>query len=203
MVTKVIPLSRCSHCDEDEGRDFEAWEEYVELFERGDFPGLIRLYEADLRRWPDDVNTHCELGDAYVRNGQPQRAMDFLAPRHRADPEQTAYHYAILDALCALGRTEKDFDWVVAPRVYRLGPEVLDACFRYLSGKRRPRRIFELTGEVTAGGYQAFSEDELLAALRRDVRFVVEPGIGFPGVSVARDGPRSRSGGGRGRGRNL
>ena len=122
MVAKVIPFSRCSQCDEDEGRDFEAWEEYVELYERGDFAGLVRLCEATLRRWPDDVNAQYDLGDAYVRNGQPERAIEFLTPLHRADPEQTAYQHGILDALFALGRTEQDFAWLRAPRVYRVGP---------------------------------------------------------------------------------
>jgi len=190
MVAKVIPFSRCSQCDEDEGRDFEAWEEYVELYERGDFAGLVRLCEATLRRWPDDVNAQYDLGDAYVRNGQPERAIEFLTPLHRADPEQTAYQHGILDALFALGRTEQDFAWLRAPRVYRVGPALLDACFRYLRRKRRPRLVLELVGAVLDEAYQAFSEDDLVAALHGDGRFVVEEGSGLPKVTVARGGRR-------------
>jgi tetratricopeptide (TPR) repeat protein len=203
MVAQVIPLSRALHRDADEGRDFEAWEEdfeaweeYVVLFERGDFPALVRLYEEDLRRWPHDVNTQCDLGDTYIRNGQPQRAIELLVPLHRADPDQLAYQHVILDALFALGRTEKDFDWVVAPRVYRLGPEVLDVCFGYLRSKRRPRHVVELVGAVLLDGYRAFSYEELVAALRADPRFVVGEGFGLPHVAVARGGAPARRRGG-------
>jgi hypothetical protein len=152
---------------------------------------------ATRRRW---AHTQCDLGDAYIRNGQPQRAIDLLTPLHRADPDQIAYRHVILDALFALGRREKDFDWVVAPRVRRLGPEVLDACFVYLRSKRRPRLVLELAGAVLADDYQAFSNDDLLAALRLDVCFVVESGSGLPGVGVARGGVGRHRGGGRGRG---
>ena len=189
---KVIPFSRCSQCDADEGRDFEAWEEYVELYERGDFPGLVRLCKATLRRWPDDVNAQYDLADAYVHNGQPERAIEFFTPLHRADPEQIAYQYGILDALFALGRTEKDLDWVTPPRVCRVAPALLDACFRYLRPKRRPRLVIELVEAVLDEAYQAFSEDELVAALRADGRFVVGQGSAFAKVSVARGGGRRR-----------
>ena len=192
MVAKAIQFSRCSQCDEDEGRDFEAWEGYVELYERGDFAGLVRLCEATLRRWPDDVNAQYDLGDAYVRNGQPERAIELLTPLHRADPEQIAYQHGILDALFALGRTEKDFPWLRAPRVCRVGPALLDACFRYLRRKRRPRLACELAGAVLDEAYQAFSEDELVAALRGDGRFVVGEGGACAEVTVARGGGRRR-----------
>jgi hypothetical protein len=111
--------------------------------------------------------------------------------------DQLAYQHVILDALFALGRREQDVAWVVAPRVYRLGPEVLDACFGYLRGKRRPRLVVELVGEVLLDGYRTFSHAELAVALRADPRFVVEEGWGLPHVTVARD--RRRGGCGRGR----
>jgi hypothetical protein len=86
MVSTVIPLSRCSQCDEDEGHDFRGV---------GRVRGAVRARRfcgprAPLRRWPDDVNAPYDLGDlgdAYVRNGQPERAIEFLTPAHRADPK--------------------------------------------------------------------------------------------------------------------
>ena len=85
MAATVIPFSRCPQSEADDERDFEAWEAYVELYERGDFPGLVRLCEATLRRWPDDVNAQYDLADAYVHNGQAERAIAFLTPLHRAE----------------------------------------------------------------------------------------------------------------------
>jgi tetratricopeptide (TPR) repeat protein len=190
MAATVIPFSRCPWCEADEDRDFEAWEEYVLLYERGDFPGLVRLCEATLRRWPQDVNAQYDLADAYVHNGQAQRAIAFLTPLHRAEPEQIAYQYGILEALIALGRTEKDFDWATPPRIYRVGPDVLAACFAYLCGKRRPRYVFDLKHQALADGYCLFSEDDLVAALRADARFVVECEVGLPRVSLAPGGGR-------------
>ena len=185
-MANVIPSSRCSQGEADEERDFEAWEEYVDLYERGDFPGLVRLCEATLRRWPDDVNAHYDLADAYVHNGQAERAIELLTPLHHADPDQIAYQHGILDALVALGRTEEDFAWVSPPRVCRVGPALLDACVRYLRGKRRPRLVLELVGPVLDAAYQAFSEEALAAALCCDRRFVVGESGAFAEVSLAR-----------------
>jgi tetratricopeptide (TPR) repeat protein len=190
MAATVIPFSRWSQPEADDERDFEAWEAYVDLYERGDFPGLVRLCEATLRRWPDDVNAQYDLADAYVHNGEAERAIAFLTPLHRAEPEQIAYQYGILEALVALGRTEKDFDWVTPPRTCRVGPDVLAACFAYLHGKRRPRYVFDLKRQALADGYCLFSEEELVAALRADSRFVVECGVGLPRVSLAPGGGR-------------
>jgi hypothetical protein len=94
---------------------------------RAAIPALVRLCEATLRRWPDDVNAQYDLADAYVHNGHAERAIAFLAPLHCAEPEQLAYQYGILEALVALGRTEKDFDWGTPPRIYRVGPDGLAA----------------------------------------------------------------------------
>jgi hypothetical protein len=148
---------------------------------------------ATRRRW---AHTRCDLGDAYIRNGQPQRAIDLLTPLHSADPDQIAYQHVILDALFALGRTEKDVDWVVAPRVRRLDAALLDACFAHLRSKRRPRLAVDLVGAVLLDGYRAFSYEELVAALRADPRFVVEEGCGLPHVTVARGGAPARRRGG-------
>jgi hypothetical protein len=52
--------------------------------------------------------------------------------------------------------------------------------------------VLELVGAVLDEAYQAFSEDDLVAALHGDGRFVVEEGGAFAKVTVARGGGRRR-----------
>ena len=122
--------------DSDDLDDFEEWETYTELVEQEDYPALVRYCEERVRRFPRDPYSAYYLGDAYVQNGEYEKALAFIAPHHRRMPDHEDYHHVILDALFALGRTEDDFAWVERPSVYRLNHEVLDACYRHLAGKR-------------------------------------------------------------------
>ena len=56
----------------------------------------------------------------------------------------------------------------------RIGCAVLDACHDYLRPKRKPQEMFEIYAEMSRSGYAMFSAEELLDALTRDPRFVVQ-----------------------------
>jgi hypothetical protein len=75
MAATVIPFSRHPQSEPDDERDFEAWEAYVDVYERGDFPGLVRLCEATLRRWPDDVNAQATAVAAGRGGGASPQAL--------------------------------------------------------------------------------------------------------------------------------
>jgi len=120
------------------------------------------------------------LGQAYILNGECQRAIELMAPHHRQDPVNVGYHHAILDALFAMGKTEDDFEWTEKPHILKMSHSVLDSCFNFLKPKRKPRSVSELYCEFIPKGYLLFSEDDLLSALLRDKRF---------GVTNAHEGP--------------
>jgi tetratricopeptide (TPR) repeat protein len=159
---------------DDEVADFEAWEPYVELLEKEDYPGLVEFCERELARHPGDLYGHGRLGNAYVLNGQYDRAIECMGKIHRNNPDVEDFQHVILDALFGLGKTEEDYEWVAAPRVLRLGQPVLDICYGYLRPKRKPRSVDELKTELLMQGYCTFSCDELMAALAADSRFVVQ-----------------------------
>lgn len=154
--------------------DFEDWEAYAELREAEDYEALVKLCENEVAQFPHDCYAQHRLGDAYVRNGQPERAIEYIGGCHRAFPENLDFHYVLLDALFALGKTEDDFRWVQKPVVLRLGRRALDLCYEYLKPKREPRSFLDVMTHLEIQAYVTFSGEELLHALTEDGRFVVE-----------------------------
>lgn len=122
---------------------------------------------------PDDPATVRELGRAHLWSGEPQAALDTLAPLHRARPWDREVQILMLDALFLLGKSEADYPWTAEPAVVRIGPELLDGCHRLLCREGRPATVFDLVLAAATEGYPAFQAAELLEALEADPRFRV------------------------------
>lgn len=71
----------------------------------------------------------------------------------------------------ALGKSERDFIWVSAPKVLRLNKEISDFCYDYLKGKRKARELDDVFCQLIVEGYLTFDEEELLNHLIKDGRF--------------------------------
>ncbi len=177
-MKRSAKIATCPYCGGGHSKSYlceaelEGWEIDYELREKDDYAGLVAHYEAVVE-WSGDCLYH--LGDAYVLNGEPEKAIELLTEPYREQPGDEEYQRVILDALFALGKDETDFDWVgVVPPVFRLDSRVLDRCHAYLKPKRRPLIIDELYDELMLDGFCAFSPEELLGAIRGDERFVVE-----------------------------
>ncbi len=154
--------------------DFEAWEVHAELLEKKDYPGLVEYCKGKVSRRPSDLHAHIRLGDAYLLNGQCHDVIHDMGECHRKYPDIDEFSRLILDALYALGKTEKDYAWVEKPYILRIGQEVLDACHDYVRPKRKPREVERLWIELMPKGYLKFSSEDLLKALIDDDRFVVK-----------------------------
>lgn len=142
--------------------DFAAWLEET---------GLEPDDGADSH--PDDPTARRELGRAHLLSGEPEKALDALAPLHRARPWDREVQFLMLDALFLLGRTEADYPWTAEPVVVRVGPELLHRFHDLLRREGRPATVLDLVLAATAEGYPAFQARELREALEADPRFTV------------------------------
>ncbi|RMH20885.1 MAG: tetratricopeptide repeat protein [Acidobacteria bacterium] len=147
----------------------------TDLLLAGDYPGLVRLLEETVAARPDDDDARLRLGEAYVKSGRPQRALELLAPLHQRHPDGLDVQLVILDALIASGRHVDDFPWCRRMPVVSLDRAVADACAAYLARRGEPSPLAELYALGPPFGYLLFGPDELLAALAADRRFRVEP----------------------------
>jgi tetratricopeptide (TPR) repeat protein len=160
---------------EDDLYDFEEeWELPAELRDKGDFPALIEYCKRRAKQQPDDLYSQYDLGDAFVLNGEYEKAIEFMSEHHRKHPWNTDYQHVILDALFALGKTEYDFEWLEKPVVLRMSQEIVDTCYELLKRKRKPRSVIELFMQFIMKGYVLFTEQDLLEALEKDGRFDVK-----------------------------
>ena len=181
MKSKIIKFRRISSARntsldkyEEQFDDFESWEPYAKLVEKEDYSGLVRYCKKIAEQFPDDLYAQYYLGDAYVLNGEYDKAIEFLSEHHRKHPWNRDYQHVILNALFALGKTENDFYWVEEPIILRMSEDVVDACYKFLIVKRKPRPVFLIYTEFVTEGYLHFTEEDLFNALLNDKRFIVE-----------------------------
>ncbi len=87
--------------------DFEAGVDFQEFLDNEDYPGLVRYCEKRAQKHPNDLYAQYYLGDAYVRNGEYTKAIEFMTEHHKKHPWNSDYQYVILDALFALVPTKK------------------------------------------------------------------------------------------------
>jgi tetratricopeptide (TPR) repeat protein len=153
--------------------DFEGWEALSELHDEEDYPTLVKYCKEKLKKNPKDPYSQIYLGEAYVLNGDYEKAIQFLTRCLKNDPENIDFQYVILDALFALGKDETDYEWVEKPNILRMCKEIVDFCYEFLRPKRKPRTICDLFIEFIPKGYLLFNERDLLEALLRDERFIV------------------------------
>src|SRR5690554_3054949 len=85
---------------------------------------LIKLRENYSRQKPDDPFSLWRLGEAYVLNGEYEKALNYLKDLHIRYPDYGDVQHSILDCLFALGKNEEDFEWEEKPSILRISKEV-------------------------------------------------------------------------------
>ncbi len=114
-----------------------------------------------------------ELGRAYLWSGEPQAALEILAPLHRERPADREVQSLILESLFALGKTEDDYPWVLAPKVVRVDTPLLDRLAGLLAAQLSGCTLLDLCLAAAERGHPGFSAEELLDALEADERFAI------------------------------
>jgi len=160
----------------DEYSDGEDWEGDYYYYNKEDWKGLVKLREQVAKSSPEDLNTQWRLGEAYVLNGEYEKAIEFLTRILNKYPDYIDAQHSLLDALFALGRDENSFEWVEKPIVISLSDEIADRCFEFLKPKRKPVSVSMLYSDllVISGDYIKFNEEELLKYLMNDNRFIIQ-----------------------------
>jgi len=158
----------------DEPDELEAWEPPVEFRKKEDYVGLVEYCKHRAERFPDDPYAQFYLGEAYVLNGEYEKAIEFLSRHHKKQPWNIDFQHVILDALFALGKNENDFNWIEKPVVLRMSDNILDVCYEFLKPKRKPRLVLEIHTHFVTKGYLLFTEEKLFKELMEDDRFIVE-----------------------------
>ncbi|MGL5434522.1 MAG: tetratricopeptide repeat protein [Lachnospiraceae bacterium] len=153
--------------------DLEAWEEEADMFYQKEWQGLIEYRRRNSQRYPDCQYTQWSQGEAYVLNGEYEKAISFLGDLHNKYPDDPNIHHSLLNALMAVGKDETAFAWVIKTKVLKLDRDVLDFCYSYMRYKRKPRMVEEVYLGCYSIGYPMFSAEQLLKSLYSDTRFIL------------------------------
>ncbi|MDP4128135.1 MAG: tetratricopeptide repeat protein [Bacillota bacterium] len=70
---------------------------------------LKRHRQEVAKSHPADINAQWRLGQAYTLCKEYEKAIDHFTPLYRKNPDYCDIQYSILDALFALGKSERDF----------------------------------------------------------------------------------------------
>jgi|GEM_PF-1842640 len=151
----------------------EEWEAEAEFFDRKDWKGLLEYRRQKAENYPDDPDCQWGLGEAYVLNEEYEKAISLLSNLHKDYPDDTNIQHSLLDALFATGKDETVVKWVVEPNILRLDQGTLDYCYNFMKKKRKPRTVYELHLEFYNEGYPAFNDNQLMAFLHSDNRFLL------------------------------
>lgn len=158
---------------EDEYGDMEEWEGEADFFDKKDWKGLVEYRYKKAERHPDDPDCQWGLGEAYVLNGEYEKAINLLSELHKDYPEDPNIQHSLLEALFAAGKDETAVKWVIKPNILRLDRSTLDYCYNFMKKKRKPRTVHELHLELFNEGYPAFNDNQLMAFLYSDDRFLL------------------------------
>ncbi|HYX07795.1 MAG TPA: hypothetical protein VE912_13785 [Bacteroidales bacterium] len=152
--------------------DFEEWEGDYQLIQEEDWAGLVKLRKHKAEKYPDDLHNQWRYGEALVYNQEFEKALKFLTPIYKKEPEYSDVIHSILDALYGLGKTENDFAWMEKPIVLKLDEQTKKLCEDFLKNKRRRTRFYNLIEHfIIQSNYMTFKEKELYVFLKKDKRF--------------------------------
>ncbi|GJQ59383.1 MAG: tetratricopeptide repeat protein [Candidatus Scalindua sp. AMX11] len=129
IIKSRYDLTESEVYDDDDYDEFEDWEVGYDLLEKKDYKALLRYRERRAERYSDDSDALYHLGEAYVLNGEFEKAIQLISVHHEQEPDNPNFIHIILDALFALGKSENGFKWINKPKVLRMGREILNKCY--------------------------------------------------------------------------
>lgn len=145
----------------------QRWHAEDDVLRRGDLQGLVRLR----RRWvednPSSIHFIEDLAEAHSMAEQWEAVIALLTPAHDRWPCRETVQRFLLEALFALGKCERDFQWKQRIPVLRLGPKVVDLCRQLVFDADGVQVMGELYEDLSYHGFLAFEWKDLGRFLRR------------------------------------
>lgn len=147
------------------------WENYDQLYYKGDYTKLIELQKAYVKKHPADTREKLLLADAYNYAGRHKSALKILKRLHRFDPYDTEITHTLVECLDKLAIDPKTFKWLRNVQIFDGSKATKDWCYAYLKEQGVSDDAFNIHYEMSEAGYTRFDEDGLLNLLREDERF--------------------------------
>jgi len=152
--------------------DFEEWEGDYQLIQEEDWAGLVKLRKKKAEKRLDDLHTQWRYGEALVLNKEFKKALEFLTPIYKREPDYTDVIHSILDALYGLGKTEHEFDWFERQEVLKLNAKTKNLCKAFLKNKRKSIPFLSVFEHLMfQSNYLTFKEQDLYEYLKTDLHF--------------------------------
>jgi hypothetical protein len=140
----------------------EDWEDDNLLFEKEDWPNLLKLREERVKKNPSDLYAQQRLAEALNLNKRFADTLEFITPLYRDNYEVGFGIHEIIRALYGLGKSESDFNWIVKPKIIKLDSDTLRLCVEFLKPKRKPSSISDIYCDlIMQGDYCDFNEEQL------------------------------------------
>lgn len=155
-----------------DNNDFEEWEGDYQLIQEENWAGLIKLRKQKAKKDPNDLQSQWRYGEALIFNQEFEKALKFLTPIYKKEPDYGDVIHSILDALYGLGNTEDNFEWIETPIVLKLDDQTKKLCEGFLKNKRNRISFSNLIEHfIIQSFYLTFEEEELYHYLKKDIRF--------------------------------
>jgi hypothetical protein len=133
---------------ENTNNDFNDLENDASYTEAQYLIGLEIIRKEKAMKNPDDLGDQLEYGDVLVFNKKYQEALDFFSPIYQKHYKKGIGVEQIIDSLIGLGKTEKDFNWIVPPKILHLDMATLDLCTKFLNDQKEAVHILALFDEL-------------------------------------------------------
>ena len=147
----------------------EDWEDDKILFEKEDWPNLLRLREETAKKDPSDLYAQQRFAEALNLNKRFAETLEFITPLYQDNYEVGFGIHEIIEALHGLGKSESDFNWIVKPKIIKLDSDTLRLCVEFLKPKRKPSSISDIYCDlIVQGDYYDFNEEQLAKFLLKN-----------------------------------
>jgi hypothetical protein len=147
----------------------EDWEDDKILFEKEDWPNLLKLREERAKKDPSDLYAQQRFAEALNLNKRFADTLEFITPLYQDNYEVGFGIHEIIEALHGLGKSESDFNWIVKPKIIKLDPDTLRLCVEFLKPKRKSSSISDIYCDlIVQGDYYDFNEEQLAKFLLKN-----------------------------------
>jgi|WetSurMetagenome_2_1015567.scaffolds.fasta_scaffold121772_2 hypothetical protein len=140
----------------------EDWEGDKILFEKEDWPNLLKFREERAKKNPSDLYAQQRFAEALNLNKRFADTLELITPLYIDNYGVGFGIHEIIEALHGLGKSESDFNWIVKPKIIKLDSDTLRLCVEFLKPKRKPCSISDIYCDlIMQGDYYDFNEEQL------------------------------------------